>query len=299
VDAQKRQKQRDPSLVTLSDRRRRAESLRDETRSRDQRRFALAAELAREAALRIEPEQGFLVVEAGVLEPAQHVVDAGNELLDSIGHDMLVSGKRKSGYLTQNLLDPLTLPLDSPYMRFALSEDVVAPISAYLGLVPILARMDVWYSAYMPKEPRSSQLWHLDAEGVTQVKVWVHLSDITPESGPLTLYCAAPSEALAERIGYGFDQNRVRDEDVDLELDAAKIAPVVGPAGTVAFTDTSRCFHFGSRLAPGQPPRRTFLAQYLTPYSFRWGGRHPEEAPLRERASSSSSELERLVFGVD
>jgi len=295
---ERRQKQRDPALVTLADRRRRSQALRDQLRSRDEARFTLAAQLEQEATWRIEPDQGLLVVDPGEIPLAEDVVRAGNELLDSIGHDALVSGKRKSGYLTQDLIDPLTLPEDSPYLHFALSKEVVAPVSAYLGLVPILARLDVWYSAYSPKEPRSSQLWHLDAEGTTQVKVWVHLSDITAESGPLTVYGAAASQALADEIGYRFDQNRLRDEEVDLQLDPSALTPLAGPTGTVAFTDTSRCFHFGSRVEANQPPRRIFLAQYVTPYSFKWSGQHPEQAPLRERASSSSSELERLLFGA-
>ena len=67
--------------------------------------------------------------------------------------------------------------------------------------------------------------------------------------------------------------------------------------GTVDFIDTCRCFHMGSRTAPGADPRRIFYCAYVTPYSFNFAD-HRDEAPFRRLASEAGTELERLVLGA-
>jgi hypothetical protein len=62
--------------------------------------------------------------------------------------------------------------------------------------------------------------------------------------------------------------------------------------------DTSRCMHMGSRAEEGCPVRRVFFVKFVTPYSFRFEGDHREEAPFRQLASASSSELESFVLGA-
>src|SRR6185503_10305105 len=116
------------------------------------------------------------------------------------------SGKTKGGYLAQDLLDPQTTPFDSPYLRFALNETVVAPIAEYLGVLPVFNTFDIWYSAHAPNAPRSSQLWHLDIADMAQIKVWVHCSDIGERSGPLTVLDAAASNEVVDRLDYNFDE---------------------------------------------------------------------------------------------
>jgi hypothetical protein len=109
---------------------------------------------------------------------------------------------------------------------------------------------------------------------------------------------AASSDDFAERIDYDFGKgHRVADEFVD-ELAGSAVTALEGPAGTVHFVDTSRCFHFGSRVDQGGTPRRVFVAQYLTPYAFRFRPDHLQRAPYSALARDGSSELERLVLGV-
>src|SRR5207249_4517120 len=132
------------------------------------------------------------------------VVDAANALVDSIGHEDLMSGKQastKGGFVARKFLPPEALTLDSPYVRLALSDAILAPVSAYLGLVPVLHQIDIWYSAHGADRPRASQRWHMDHDDTRQVRVWIHCNDVAPESGPLTAIDAATSERLAEQLG--------------------------------------------------------------------------------------------------
>jgi hypothetical protein len=271
---------------------------REQGRERDASRYRLADELRAGALFTIPPEQGLLVLPAGAIAKAEPVVAAGNELVDSLGHDRLSAQAQKGGFMAKEFLPDSATDLESPYMQFALSQEVVAPIAAYLGFVPILTQVDLWYSVHGSDAPRLSQLWHLDHADTTQVKVWIHLSDVGRESGPLTALDAATSETLADRIDYDLDKGyRVPDEQVDAVAGDDGMVRFEGPASIVDFVDTSRCFHFGSRVEAGATPRRLFFAQYLTPYAFKFRD-HRNEAPFRHLASQAPGELESLLLGA-
>lgn len=288
----------DVPLETLSGRRAHASDRREAWRERDADRYRLASELAGRPEVSIRSESGFAMLPPEIIEGAGAVVAAANELIDGIGHDELMSRNTKDGFMAKGFLPQAAYELDSPYMRFILGEDVIAAVSTYLGLVPVLKQVDVWYSVHAGDAPKSSQRWHLDSADTTQVKVWIHVSDVGPDSGPLTVVDASTSERIADEIGYDFGEgHRVPDERFE-ELAGPAVTALEGPAGTVHFVDTSRCFHFGSRVEAGGTPRRIFMAQYLTPYAFRFKGDHVERAPFKKLAGNSSSELEQLVLGV-
>jgi hypothetical protein len=269
---------------------------RTDNAARDADRLRLAAELGESSGLAIEQDQGFLTVPPGTLDPeVDAIVRHAGALIDSIGHDALLASGAKGGFIARGFLPEEALALGSPYLDFALSERVVGPVAAYLGVVPVLTDVDVWYSAHHPKAPKSSQLWHLDHADTAQIKVWVHVDGIDEPSGPLTVLDAAASGELAEANDYDFgDSYRLADDAVPLEQCVA----LVGPAGTVDFVDTSRCFHFGSRVAADGRPRRIAVFQYLTPYSFKFVD-HRRQARFRELAPAASTPLERLVLGAD
>jgi hypothetical protein len=263
----------------------------------DERRRQLGWELGEEATLGIDPDLGFARAEPGSLTGAESVIESATALIESMGHEALIQRHKKpmaKGFLPESDLD-----LGSVYMRFALSDDVVAIVSRYLGMVPILTKVDVWYSAHIDRPTWSSQLFHLDYADVTQLKLFLHCSDVALTSGPLTIVNAADSRQLAKRVKYRFEHTRVTDEAVDAAIGLDRKLALAGPRGTAHFVDTSRCFHFGSRVRPGAPPRQLAVFQYLTPYSFDFRHDHRTEAPFRGLATAESSERERLLLGAD
>ena len=273
---------------------------KERARERDAARVRLAEELAQRARYSIPRDRGFLIIPAGGLAGAAGLIKATNEVIDSVGHERLLTGDTKGGFIARGFLPDDARTLGSPYMRFALDEDVIGSIAAYLGVVPVLTVVNGFYSVHGPNALKSSQLWHLDPADTTQIKVWVHCSDVGPESGPLTIVDATTSDQFADRIGYRYDSGRYRvgDDEIRDLVGEDRIVPLEGPRGTVAFVDTSMCFHFGSRVSAGAPPRRMVMFQYLTPYAFEFISDHREEAPFRSLATAGSSELERLVLGA-
>jgi hypothetical protein len=281
---------------TVAERQAYAVRRREANAARDAERMRLAAELGERAGLTIGLEDGYLSVSPGTLDPqVAAVVEHAGALIDSIGHDALLERGTKGGFIARGFLPEESLQLGSPYLDFALDERVVGPVAAYLGVVPVLTDVDVWYSAHHPKAPKSSQLWHLDHADTTQIKVWIHVDEIDMLSGPLTVVGAADSSEIADANDYDFgDSYRLADDAVPDD----RCVAFEGPAGTVDFVDTSRCFHFGSRVSAEGRPRRIAVFQYLTPYSFKFAD-HRNQAGFRHLAKAGSTPLDRLVLGVD
>lgn len=264
--------------------------LRRLTTDRDRRRLA-ANGSAPGPKFAIDRDKGFRVFAPGEFPGAAEIVEAANALL-AAGPPEVKKGK----HMRKRLLDPADLTADSPFMRFALSDPVISSVSHYLGVVPLLSYGDVWYSGYVEGDLRNSQLYHCDSADVTQVKAFIYCNDVELSAGPLTIVEAAESEALMKRLGYRF-RHRVTDEQVREGIDPGKEHPLVGPAGTVCFVDTSRCFHFGSRVTDPTSTRVLAMFQYVTPTAFILPRNLHAAAPFRHLADGRS-QREQLVLGA-
>jgi len=100
-------------------------------------------------------------------------------------------------YLLDLRLD--VVPADSPLARLAFNPAVVATAAAYLGMVPLLAGVTVLRSPYVVGPPSGSQLSYSDWEDVSQLKLFVHCSEVTSREGPLTALRATASARVNRR----------------------------------------------------------------------------------------------------
>jgi hypothetical protein len=148
-----------------------------------------------------------------------------------------LSKKARSGFMVP-MIDAATLALDSPFLRLALRPDVIAAVSSYLGMMPVIAHLNVYYSMAGTAEARSSQLFHCDADATKQVKIFVLCTEVTPAHGPLTLLDASTSRALRARLGYRFG-GKVKDKRLSGLIATGDHHPIVGPPGTVCFVETT------------------------------------------------------------
>jgi hypothetical protein len=257
------------------------------------RRAALRA--LPEPAWRIPSARGYEVFQPGEFaETPQLIADATASLaaFEKTGTPATASRKR---FLVP-VQDPAAVTLDSAVMRFALREDVLNAVSRYLGVVPFLSTISVLFSDVVKGAPTSSQLHHCDGDDVTQVKVFVYCSDVDPGSGPLTLLPADDSLRVRRSVGYQYRQ-RLTDEQVAGVVGTGREVPILGPAGTAVFVDTSRCFHYGSRVAADAPPRLVTMIQYQTPFSFMVPTQAQQTLPFRRLIRPQLTPLQRLVLG--
>jgi hypothetical protein len=197
--------------------------------------------------------------------------DAGEELdpalLDELSRT--TDARMASGYQGTKIRSFFTkmtsdedLRSESIYVRFALQPALQKLVCAYFdNSVPYLAEISLILSTGTDaKEWSESQLWHLDYADSRTILVWVYLSDVNEiENGPFTYI---PVEA-SSKVPNSFFPARVTDQMIDdVGLTSATVR-VYGPKRKAFYVDTSRCYHLGSRLKPGQQ-RLVYLATFIT-----------------------------------
>ncbi len=183
---------------------------------------------------------------------------------------------RKQSFL-RYLLDDDDLRRHPELVSFALGDAMLGSATRYLGMVPYLTRIDLMYSL-----PRSggknieSQLFHLDHEGLTQIKHFIHLFDVGVHEGPFTFIPADATSRIVrdvralrkrQKSGQDIELRRYSDEEIAAVGGTEDIVTVTGPVGTGVAVDTSRCLHLGSRVDPGSF-RLCLYTQYCTTHEI-------------------------------
>jgi hypothetical protein len=260
-------------------------------------RRTAAREIAADASFTIDRDRGYAVFPPEAFPEARDIVAATADLGRNV--DLArpgLSKKARSGFMVP-MLDTAKVTLDSPMLRLALRPDIVSAVSSYLGMVPVIAFLQVFYSEANSDEARSSQLFHCDADATTQVKIFVLCSEVTRSNGPLTLLDARTSRAVRSRLGYHFG-GKIKDKRLAGIVNESDHHPIVGAPGTVCFVDTTQCFHFGSRVESGTAPRLVTMIQYLTPSSFMLPRDHRDGSPFRHLATAQMARVSRMVLGA-
>lgn len=253
----------------------------------------------RDNALAIDTDEGFRVFAPGTFAQVPAIVREALSIVEEKDRSVVEGDKSflKEGFITAD-----SLSLDSPLMQFAMRDDLLEAISAYLGVVPVLKNVDVWKSDNTPGRDRASQLYHCDWDDLTQVKIFIYAVDVDLESGPLTVLGAAASDRLKSHVGYAYNRKRYRVSDAVAQdfLGSQAEHSISGQAGTTVLADTSRCFHYGSRVLEGGRPRIVAHYQFVTPTSFLFP---PEgylgHSPYSGLADDNCGFLQRLVLGAE
>jgi hypothetical protein len=246
----------------------------------------------------IPDEKGYAIYPPGRFPEAAEVVAAAQERLDQLGGPDAVVRDSKRKQFMMPIVEQRELGRGDAIMRLALREDVLNAVSAYLGTAPLLTNLNVYLSRASDRELMSSQLFHCDADDTRQIKVFVLCSHVDDASGPLMIMDAEHSRELRRKVRYSY-RDRVTDEQARAALEGeVELVGVTGEPGTVVFVDTSRCFHYGSRVEGGGAPRLAAMIQYLTPYSFMLPRDATRDAPFRAEAREGDGALERLALGA-
>lgn len=149
----------------------------------------------------------------------------------------------------------------------ALDPLVVAMVADYLGELPVLSSVWMWQSVPVSDPLAGSQLLHADFDDTTQLKLFLHVEDVTATTGPLVGYRAEDSARAMASVRYvPGERGHLADADIVPHLGGARMVTFDGPAGTLDVVDTSRVLHRGSR---DQVADRFVLGyQFVTHSSF-------------------------------
>lgn len=157
---------------------------------------------------------------------------------------------------------------DGPVVALGTQPLLLAPIVRYFGMMPILFNVFVTRAHQPELIPNSPHLFHLDPEDTISFKLLVHLTDVDEECGPFHALPADLTQDVLEAVDYRGIQN-LDDAQVDELVGLDNVVRALGPAGTVALADTTRCLHFGARpRAEGKPLREMVVYHYLIPTSI-------------------------------
>ncbi|MCB0704430.1 MAG: hypothetical protein KDC34_03935 [Saprospiraceae bacterium] len=260
-----------------------------------QNRIQTARDLQGKAAYNVADEDGFLIVPKpaypeldGMIKKAQEIV-ANNDLeaLRRNSKDQLLTGLLKKEWLDY----------DSPFVQFVLREEIASSVANYLGMMPVITKIDVWYSKASP-ELSNSQLHHCDFESIRQLKLFVYASDVTEDNGPLVVMKASDSEKVRNQIHYRYGQ-KIKDEVIDPIVPPSQQLKALGGPGTMIFGDTSRCFHYGSRVNDDQQSRIVILYQFLRPQSFLMPIKFINNSPYSDFSRPNLPTYQRQLFGAE
>ena len=169
-------------------------------------------------------------------------------------------------------------------IKFASSEKLLSIVSSYLGTVPVIGDIRLWISNKNDKIEASQRL-HIDQEDYRQVKLFLYIEDVTPSSGPLSFFPATKKNLIFKIAKEPF--NRVDDHELSRDFLNSEMIELDGNAGDIAFLDTSRCFHYGSRVKEGK--RMVLMIPYLRFHSMREANRQKLTDDLLDKFISSSS----------
>ena len=258
-------------------------------------RQRLASAIAGEAMRSISRDDGFAVCTSGSVSGTEELVALAGETVEGI--DLAAKKADANKPFMVKLLDMKSMTRESPLLRFALRRDVVATAANYLGMVPILQYANIMYSSLAGNELSKSQLYHCDSDEAEQVKIFVLCDTVTAAEGPLTFLPASQSQHVRERVQYRY-KRRLTDEQVRAAYGGSlREVALTGPAGTLAFLDTSRCLHYGSRISAPDVRRLVIMLQYVTPSAFILPD-YPAGTTFGALAPSGRDAIEQLVLGA-
>ena len=210
-----------------------------------------------------------LEVSRAVFQHKKQALDREKERsVDWSEHKRQKYAQRKDKFL-RNLLNDVDLRRNPALVDFALSDALLGMATRYLGTVPYLCRVDLVYSLPRAGENIASQLFHVDPEGLRQVKFFIHIYDVGEPEGPFTFIPADETTRILGEIrrlrrSQGKPHiGRYLDEEIAAVGGEKSIVRLKAPTGGGVAIDTSRCLHMGSRVQPGAS-RLCLYLQYCT-----------------------------------
>lgn len=152
-----------------------------------------------------------------------------------------------------DIFPDLNLSLKTKIVNFATSDFMLKTANNYLGVFPILARINLNLNIPTGKQQSSSQLWHRDDFGYKNLDLFMAINSIDENNGPLfTLKKKDPLNIffrVKNEINSGLkgERGKILDKDFDY-LDSSNsenLTILKGKPGTTMLIDSIRNYHKG------------------------------------------------------
>jgi hypothetical protein len=132
-----------------------------------------------------------------------------------------------------------------PELSKLITDDVLSLLRKYYTSNFTITHILVRRNYFVPPEIREkhemfSNFWHNDRDAPSQIKYFVHMTDVTEKDGPFHIQTKERTRELI-KMGFGNRFNYKLSQDV-LE-DPKYVTKMLGPAGTSFFGNANACLH--------------------------------------------------------
>lgn len=154
---------------------------------------------------------------------------------------------------SNELFDELSESIKIKLVKLATSQEIVNSVSEYLGVYPYLHKIQINHKINrVGAVPRSSMLWHKDDFGYKCMDLWISITDIDEDNGPLNvienMYGMGSFLKISSEKGKGAssgERGKVDLENFKKYESSFKNISLIGKKGTALFVDTTSCYHKG------------------------------------------------------
>jgi len=118
--------------------------------------------------------------------------------------------------------------------------------------LPLLDMVAMWWHTAFGDQPsaEAAQLYHFDMDRIRWVKVFIHLTDVTADTGPHCFVSGSHRTGAIPRDLLERGYARLSDEDVRARFGKERLIEHLGPRGTILVEDT-RGLHKGKVVTHG------------------------------------------------
>ena len=174
---------------------------------------------------------------------------------------------------TISFLPLLSDEVNEEIVKFALSEKNLATATKYLKVLPIIKKIGVYLNVPKEDKERGAQLWHKDDFGYKSLDIFLAVSDINSNSGPL-YYVKTKNKLgvffkIKEVIKNALpgERNKVLLDVFSNHFKENEIGALIGKSGTGIFIDSFTKYHRGGFCKSEN--RIMLRISYQTPDSLR------------------------------
>lgn len=189
------------------------------------------------------------------------------------------------------------------FFKLASNKIILDPVISYLSQFPVLNSVKIWYSPSNQKlVDESTQFFHIDHEDFKRIKVYIYLTDIDKDSGPLHIIPKSLTKSIytdLKRKKKITRRNQKINDDVVFNLNKdLKLIDFSGKKGQINFVDTCNCYHFGSRPTNKKGKERLLLMLDFTTAFQRNLPFWKKKAQLNNK-SDLSNKIRLLTYLID
>ena len=216
--------------------------------------------------LKIENELGFKVINEKKIfsEKQLESLIKLKKHFNNINWNEDQSINRKKNFLLMKKIE-----IDSDLQKVV--EGLLPIVSNYIGSLPVLHSANYWFSPNTNNEEGRSQSWHMDSEDSRQLKIFIPVEEICTNSGPINIMPADLSYTVYKKL---YKEKiikkrnvKISDNLIDQYLNEDNYSnPIKLKIDEIAFLDTCRCYHYGSRKS--KKSRKLISLHFTSAYSL-------------------------------